>query len=1118
MTFGNLANPIEAVSLIPIYTYFNLLSDFLFSENYLSTDDRQREIPVVNGLYKYFKERPNNTEDLIRSLLQGSDLYGEKSDETLDEIFVNTMFDHIISSLVFSKFGNIYGFLAEVVRKTDNLLMDNIFQKIKNNLKQSTFENENGNSSSLTPLSVDRIFTDLISPLFPKSKNTNHRLLSLDYIYAQAGSILLKSGKLNAIYYSNFFTVKLDIDNETLFDEYLLIGHLLEELIIDREIENFNVTAFALPALLLYVYKEKVSLEREKMVNIITNSQHWLKAHNYLFSFLDSTYNKITSLLKADALFNLHYELTQYKTFITLARHFIDEDPFCNSRTKEEKLFLLSGYLKTPDSFECKDGHVLPSLQKYFIENINNILEAYKNFQKKLITVTLKDYFQSWDSKTEVLIILVDYNSTSSVLKNVMKGSYDLFGLYCPMNGSLNFYALLKTDYNVKVIATNDQPEVFHQILGTSITNFNHKISIFDQIGPIADKMVENLCHRLNSSLLSTIHEALTNDWWREFGLSLVPLYPCLSGKIQNGLYDQKDPCKIETFTMFPIQAEKDNISKYLIQKDTETSLTAMGTSIKTLSQKKLIRTVVKENSHLQTFHEYVKYERYSKVLQNQLILNSEKVLILSKFWNDSEPKVKYIINILEDNVRRLKILTSLDYKSIFGMLKNIEKFFVEYQIISFGKPNDSNLDLHVMSNSPYGHSGYGYKFIVLNESRAASLRTIDEHGMLKTKLFLLHKNISPDEKEFKLINGTTLKATNKTLYEVDQKFQYSLRRLEFSGTDVADYNLIECNRNKKEDTPKCWRLKNREKQELIENEILNMSLIQMPHIPKEDLPKILKYYIFPEENFNVNEFFLLWKDAESYSIPQFAKKYIIDHRDDFLKLKYSEYLDEENLKINHLATRINRIYTNEERNLIEMRTTFKSIVEEYEYNNERFSATFEDYYALRNFGITGHRRINRDTNEAKRMKIALYNLAIRQSDDPIENFDLTLTSLELMRTKSIEKLFVNQSEYILQKFTTTDKKVVNKPVNHRKDVEYVLLNMEFSKTYLRAKIQQKLCFVHPKTILLPGSKFSIEGREFVTIRDVGYVWKIDLKYFHVPDDKYLWYQKIMKTISQIKI
>ncbi|XP_043464462.1 uncharacterized protein LOC122499929 [Leptopilina heterotoma] len=1118
MTFDNLANPIEAVSLIPIYTYFNLLSDFLFSENYLSIDDRQREIPVVNGLYKYFKERPNNTEELIRSLLQGSDLYGEKSDETLDEVFVNTMFDHIISSFVFSKFGNIYGFLAEVVRKTDSLIIDDLLQKIKTSLSNSIFQNENGNISSLTPLAVDRIFTDLISPLFPKS-NTNFQLLSLDYIYAQAGSILLKSGRLNATYYSNFFTEKFVIGNETLFDEYLLTGHLLEELIIAEKIDPFNVTAFALSALFLYVYKERLTLEGEKTINIITDPEHWRKAYSFLFSFLDSTYNKITSLLKTDTKYNLHFELSQFKTSIILAQYFLDDDPICKLKTDDERYQLILTYLKKPNTFQCKIGQTLPNLKNYFLDSINNIIEAYRKFEKKLITVTLKDYFQSWDSKTEVLIILVDYNSTSSVLKNVTKGSYDLFGLYFPNNNNITFLTLLRGNYDAKVIRTEEQPEIFQPIPRTSIRNFDPKNSIFDQIDRIADKIVQNRCDRLKALILNT-HEILRNNWWQEYSLSLVPFYPCLSGKMLHGLYKEEDPCKVDTFTMYPIQKEeKDHISLNLIEKETRNLLTAMGTSIKTLSLKKLIRKVMKsdEKSHLQTFHEYVKYERYSKVLQNQLILNSEKVLILSKFWNDSEPKVKYIINILEDNVRRLKILTSLDYKSIFGMLKNIEKFFVEYQIISFGKPNYSNLDLHVMSNSPYGHSGYGYKFIVLNESRAASLRTIDEHGMLKTKLFLLHKNISPDEKEFKLINGTTLKATNKTLYEVDQKFQYSLRRLQFSGTDVADYNLIECNRNKTEETPKCWRLKNREKQELIENEILNMSLIQMPHIPKEDLPKILKYYIFPEENFNVNEFFLLWKDAESYSIPQFAKKYIIDHRDDFLKLKYSEYLDEENLKINHLATRINRIYTNEERNLIEMRMTFKSIVEEYEYNNERFSATFEDYYALRNFGTTGHRRINRDTNEAKRMKIALYNLAIRQSDDPVENFDLTLTSLELMRTQSIEKLFSNQSEYILQKFTTTDKKVVNKPVNHRKDVEYVLLNMEFSKTYLRAKIQQKLCFVHPKTILLPGSKFSIEGREFVTIRDVGYVWKVHLKYIHVPDEKYLWYQKIMKTIIDIK-
>ncbi|XP_043464921.1 uncharacterized protein LOC122500191 [Leptopilina heterotoma] len=1119
MTFDNLANPIEAVSLIPIYTYFNLLSDFLFSENYLSIDDRQSQIPVVNGLYKYFDERPNNTEELIRSLLQGSDLYGEKSDETLDEIFVNTMFDHIISSFVFSKFGNIYGFLAEVVRKTDNLKIDDLLQEFRTSLSNSIFQNENGNISSLTPLAVDRIFTDLILPLFPKSKNIDHSLLSLDYIYAQAGSILLRSGRNYATYYSSRDSEKIEINQKTLFEEYLLIGHLLEELIIDRQIENFNVTAFALPALLLYVRKEKNSLEREKMVNIISIPEHWLKAYHSFFSFLDSTYNKLDSLLKIDTMYNLHYELTQYKTFITLALYFMDEDPFCKLIPEDERLVLVSGYLKTPDQFECKVGHVLPNLNKQFMTNIINIIEAYKKFDKKLITSALTIFFQTWDPKTEVFLVTVD-NTTSSPFIDRIKYTHDLIAVYFPNNGTINFFSLERSDYNVKIMKTQIHPEISQQGFATSIQEFERKKNILDQIAPIADKIVQNRNFLLKALLLTTIHETLPTDWWKEYGLSLVPLYPCLSGKIKNILYEEKDPCEIDAFTMYSLQTEKiDSISKYLIQKDTETILRVIGTSIKSLSLKYLIRKLIKDERTeiFPNFQQYHKYERYSTALKDELSLQSDKLLHLSNLWIESSPKVKKLIDILQNNILYVKITTSLEYRSILGMLKNVKKFFIDFSIMSLDKREFSYIDLYVLSNYKTGDSGYGYKYFMLYYTKAASLRTIDERGMTNKILLILNNTISPEEKEYEVINVSPMEYTNKVLYELHHKLQHSSKSLEFSGTDVAENDLIQCRRgNRTKKIPKCRRLVNREKYELIEKQILSMSMIQMPNVKKDILEKEIKNYVFPTENFSHEIFVLSWKHEENYLAPQYAKKYVIDHKEDFLKLKYSEYLEEENLNITDVTLRINSIYTQQERNIIEVKTTLQQILNAYEYGYERFSATFEDYYALRNFGTTGHRRINRDTNEAKRMQIALYNLAIRQSDDPVENFDLVLTTLEPMRKKSVKKLFFDQVEYTLQKFTITDKNLLNQFAYDKKDFEYVLLNMTFSKTYLRAKIQQKMCFVHPMTILLPGSKFIIGEINYTNLTGVGYVLKIDLKYFHETNEKYLWYQKIMKTVMQI--
>ncbi|XP_043464423.1 uncharacterized protein LOC122499907 isoform X1 [Leptopilina heterotoma] len=1117
MSFNTFSMSVETVSVISIYSYFISLNDFLFSENYLSVNGLQKPIPVVNAFYQYFDEHPENLTDLIRSLLEGTDLFGEKANETLDDFFVNTMFEHLISSLVFEKFGNIYGFLAEVVRRTDNLFLDNFFLEIKNNLRDTKFENQYGNSSSLTPLAVERIFLNLISPLFPKAKSDTH-LLSLDYIYAQAGSIFLQPARMNTTYYSSMYAEAVEINNETLFDEYLLIGHLIEQLIINEKIDVFNVTTFALPALFLYVSRGKEILEQEKITNILFNQQQWIQIYKEFFSYLDETYYKINEALLYDTQYNLHFELTEFKTISVLARYLIDNDLYCASKTKEMKSEFVSFYIKDPSNFQCRIGQILPNLTKHYNHKIENIINAYINYEHQSISRAITDFFHQLNLDIDVIVILLNNNLTASYYIDLTEEPTDFFAIYYRAENTVKYYAIMRENYRASIIEIFGFPEIFEEIVCQVIGDEKREIAFFDQTRNMIEQILEDRSNRLRKVLTSS---KLKDDWWKEFSLSLVPLYPCLSGAIQHEI-DDPHICQVDIFPMYPINNNSDEISMSLLEPRNEQVLHSLGTNIKTLSLKNLIKKIVnkKEDLHYKSLVDHFDLKQLSTFFTiNQMEFKTNRLQILSRPWNFTAENIDKLIDILRENIRLVKIKTSLDYTSIFNMLNHVDKFVNHLYRISFSKYNYFPIDFLVLSHYSTGDSCYGYRFMQTDFNNVAILRNIDEYDAPREVLLQQTERYSTNDKEFIEIDARSRKAINKYLYEIDNKIQYTPHRLRFNATEISNYYLIDCLKK----NPDCPRIKNKKIQESIVSEIIKRSLIQLPKISKENLTRVIENYVFPVINFTVQPFVDKWKNETDFLHPKFDKNFTMENKDDFLKLLYNVYLDEENLTLSNVTTRINAIYNQEERNRIEMSSTLENILIDFENGKERLSATFEDYYALRNFGTTGHRRIMYDTNEAKRMKIALYKLAIRQSDDRIKNFNFVLTKLISVPAKSINKLFYDREELTIQKFTFTKIPSVtfeNSLIGKKKGYENVLLVVNFSELYIRAKIKQIFNTTKPimKTILLPGSKFKIYKRSYYDHRFLGTVLEIKLDYIRESNDKFKWYQKIMKTISEIQL
>ncbi|XP_051169333.1 uncharacterized protein LOC127286793 [Leptopilina boulardi] len=287
-------NPLQTVQLIPVYSYLCLLSDFLIDENYLPEMNHTKQIPVINALYKYLDDNRNRQFmkiKLIRNILMRSDLYGGERSEKIDITFVNAMFDYIISSLVFDKYGNIYGFLTEVFRMAENLEIDYILNITRKHLQNASFENEYGDRSILSSLAVNRIYNDIILPLFPRPK-TNINLSSFDYIYAQAGLMFLQLGKQNPVYYCDLGECNsISLNYDKLFDEFVITGHLIEKLFLSQNKNLQLLKVFALPALSYYMFNTKYLYAYENIANIISDSNFWRQAYRDLFQYTFDAFN-----------------------------------------------------------------------------------------------------------------------------------------------------------------------------------------------------------------------------------------------------------------------------------------------------------------------------------------------------------------------------------------------------------------------------------------------------------------------------------------------------------------------------------------------------------------------------------------------------------------------------------------------------------------------------------------------------------------------------------------------------------------------------------------------------------------------------------------------------------
>ncbi|XP_051159202.1 uncharacterized protein LOC127280330 [Leptopilina boulardi] len=1117
-------NPLETVQLIPIFSYLNILSDFLFIENCLSEIDQNKPVPIVNALYEYLQEYKNNhykKVQLIRELLKGSDLYGAKNDEYIDDTFVNVMFDHIISSLVFDKYGNIYGFLANIFREAENPQIEEVLNRIILDLQNASFENEYGDSATLSLLAVGRIYNDIILPLFPIPK-VNLSLLSIDYIYAQAGSMFLRAGRINTNNYIKFENNVANPTENNLFDQYLITGQVIEKLILTDE-KNFEMLkTFALPALTYYVFNSKHLVDYENMANLISNSHFWQTAYEHLFQYTSKAFNGIDIELNNDYTLKMHVALSSFQSRKSLSKTLMKQHLRSLDENKRESPDLF--YRHYPKTFRCEIQH-RPSVEDdYFRSQINDITQLYGTYEFQLVQEAFsKSLMEKLGNMTVIIKLLVPLNTTAhSDFEEPQNLSYDVLEFYFPNNNiRFEYYILKQEDYSVIITKYSDNENVFTEDIrlyfekllsaatpiilkrtDENITVFfqnllNYKKSRFES----HFKMLDN-CQGENKKMKS--------DWWKEFGLSLVPYYPCLSDTLENNYTHICSSHNTVFFYKSPI-----DISSKAIKTNSRSFLSSLGTNIK---------SVFLKIASSETVDEIITNQQTFKLSITNLLGETKLLKEICLHIKDPAFQLTFIskdnIKVFEKIINSLRKKMNFSFTSVINSLSKIStlKSNLYKSVGIIGEKNSRLIFINTLNNQ----SGYGYKFIFLSDdvSKIAQLRT--GYELKDERLFTQGDTENAINKYIALNNVSFKPEPDHSMYEINNQLWRRPTKVLFSGIPIqADDYDEKCNNDisyfeKSKLNNLCRRQQRYSEKARYEEEVIKC-IKNKTSVPDECIRNVLGKFAFPDK-ITLIRFVNDWLNNNSFESPDWSKLYKIENSDLLKKLRYDSRFEEHNISNFEGKFRIDALYSKEERRQIEEEASIENIIKSYNEQKARYSVTFHDYYAIRNYVTTGYTRITRDTQEAKLMKIALYKLAIRQSDDPDREFDLKLFRLEA-KPISIATMLSSQYNIILRKFTQAypnRTSAIRFAGYSAPECMNILYEMDFNGLYVRAKIEQFYNVKEKNVILLPGSEFYVEDHKIVNIKELGKVLKLKLTFQHSINEKYMWYRNIMNKIAHI--
>ncbi|XP_043474996.1 uncharacterized protein LOC122506740 [Leptopilina heterotoma] len=518
--------------------YVLKLGIFFYNQKLISPEWHNHSTFILNRYFEYIHNSENETEtklQLLRGILNGTDLYGGGENETLDMKYVNETYQYIISNALFSHYGNIKGYLVQIIYKADNItylsLKENVLWHLAKKYMGREYCSSRYESISITNLTMQKVFNENIWSLFPEPQG-NPEIMDTNYIYAMIGLKIARSVEATAV-------------NLT-FDSYIRLAREMEL----RSFENKNyklvLELFETPALFYYAYKEKNAI-LIKYGLIFWNE---INLHKVFKTFFNSSAIFVKENEKIESIESLENELKNYRTFknrTSIATELLKK--VCEYSSNND---VLSVYVSIYKTSQWLLKFLLPErCQKIDLPDLEAIFNSQFDYPMTLFNKFYQIYFRE-AFKNKKVIDKINLNSTVEFANVVQKSTNcsfcvptekkinaDILIIFAViMNNQTEFYALKQTSNGSILLLNSKNKEQFARKIANDTTlemevqkvakilkNHDENFNVFIQ--RLADVTTEKKINKL----ISVARNPTMIEEKVEFLKSLVPLYTCMESK-----------------------------------------------------------------------------------------------------------------------------------------------------------------------------------------------------------------------------------------------------------------------------------------------------------------------------------------------------------------------------------------------------------------------------------------------------------------------------------------------------------------------------------------------------------------------------------------------------------
>ncbi|XP_043470121.1 uncharacterized protein LOC122503591 [Leptopilina heterotoma] len=715
---------------------------------------------------------------------------------------------------------------------------------------------------------------------------------------------------------------------------------------------------------------------------------------------------------------------------------------------------------------------LLPNINELFNQQNEKISEKYHHYEKDALAEVFGDTFIEIQNGKGVEISQGLYKAfyagegiAGGAERQALSPQVDLLK-FRYNSGEIVYYALVRKNNTIELIAEADNDK-FREQLGLSVwEKFNDRdFKIIKKSNEMFTTLINRIADDRRKSMLKNLkaegYDITRKEWWKDFGLNLIPFYTCWKAFQERDEHIGVPSCTIDGLMVLSVFADIAQVVDKFLMQSTRLAIARAEIKFTTL----MLRESITEISE--------------KTLKNVAFGLRKEMFrgIATTVIRFLDPGVEHLFKISKFSLSAIWQLTtklSSRLQTNFPLFTKIYNFLNQMTKGTYRKLNTIyGKNLYVKTINDHSTYGYGYKFF---ENPSGQLRFVTKR---EEEIYLVLLKGKNNEKIYKEINPYT--GHTKSEYHLQNRFPHERvenSEVKFKLPEELKTNCLRTRRQRRSPEFFCKRLMSLLKREEAQKEALKTARRLKFPLP-DNINDILNSYLYTNTNNEIN-FILDWIKEGKLPLYKWSSKKLRNPQE-FHALLYWNYLDNPYLSEWEANQLIATTYNKNDRKSIELFKPINQIHNEFLQYRAYESMSFIDFYSIGNYLHRGSRKLSYSTNEALLMKQAIYRLAIRQSDLEFKGISKVYFATELREFNDFENTFLwNEKQYLLPEFITTTTNLLSAmEYVHIMGNNYVKVLYQFrmnNNFYSSARINNVFKNNIEETILLPGTKFRIDN------------------------------------------